>query len=109
MTEIPLQILSAGILIVDDQASNVALLEQLLGGTPEERRLLAAAVGGRRDHGSLTALADLLVAPDPDLRRIAARSLRASLGDLVPYDPDGEPSELNAAADRVRSLHNRTP
>ena len=30
MTEVPLQILNAGILIVDDQASNVALLEQLL-------------------------------------------------------------------------------
>ncbi len=30
MTEVPLQILDAGILIVDDQTSNVALLEQLL-------------------------------------------------------------------------------
>ena len=30
MTEIPLQILNAGILLVDDQASNVALLEQVL-------------------------------------------------------------------------------
>ena len=30
MNEVPLEILNAGILIVDDQASNVSLLEQLL-------------------------------------------------------------------------------
>lgn len=70
---------------------------------------LATALGGRTDGASLRALAERLVSPVVELRRVAAQALRASVGDAIPYDPEWPRSALNEAADRLRSLHNRTP
>jgi hypothetical protein len=70
---------------------------------------LAAALAGRTDADSLRALADCLASPVVELRRVAAQALRASVGDAIAYDPEWPRSALNEAADRVRSLHNRTP
>jgi len=78
-------------------------------GGVAERRVLAAALGGRRDAASWRTLVDLLVAPEVEVRRAAAASLRASVGDGVAYDPEWSGSALNEAADRLRSLHNRKP
>jgi hypothetical protein len=86
-----------------------AALEELLRGSPADRAGFAAALGGRLDRRSVAALAGLLAAPEAEVRVAAGEALRASFGELVPYDPDAPPSALNAAADRVRSLHNRTP
>jgi hypothetical protein len=70
---------------------------------------LAKALRGRRDPSCHAAIAELLVADDIDLRRIAAQALATAVGDLVPYDPDGPASERQTAADRLRGLHNRKP
>jgi hypothetical protein len=82
-------------------------LGDALMATPEDRRLLAAALFGRRDAGSLDAVAALLVADDLEVRHLAAAALRQAVGDLVPYDPEGPLSSWRDAAQRLRSLHNR--
>ncbi|MFY9343986.1 MAG: hypothetical protein WAT39_15965, partial [Planctomycetota bacterium] len=55
------------------------------------------------------ALADLLVAGEPDVRGRAAEALPAAAGGRVPYDPDWPHSARAEAAQRLRSLHNRAP
>jgi hypothetical protein len=82
-------------------------LGDALMATPEDRRLLAAALFGRRDAGSLDAVAALLVADDLEVRQLAAAAMRQAVGDLVPYDPEGPLSSWRDAAQRLRSLHNR--
>ena len=84
-------------------------LNDLLRGAVEDRRALAAALPGRRDAGTYGVLADLLVAPEHELRSLAGAALRQIAGDRVPYDPDWPSSALNQAADRWRALHNRNP
>ncbi|MBL8736948.1 MAG: hypothetical protein JNL12_11015 [Planctomycetes bacterium] len=74
-----------------------------------ERRALAAALRGRRDETSLPVLADLLLAGELEVRRLAGEALQLALGERVPYDPEAPESERRRAAERVRSLHNRAP
>lgn len=78
-------------------------------GSIADRRVLAAALAGRRDAASWRTLVDLLVAPEIEVRRAAAVSLRVAVGDGVAYDPEWSGSALNEAADRLRTLHNRKP
>jgi len=76
---------------------------------PAARRALAAALRGRRDASCLPVLADLLVADEPEVRRLAGEALQQALGERVPYDAEGPESERRRAAERLRSLHNRAP
>ena len=78
-------------------------------GDVGQRVRFADALAGRADAGALAALAACLVAPAREVRQAAARALRSTVGDRIAYDPDGPASVWNEAADRVRSLHNRTP
>lgn len=84
-------------------------LMALLGGSRDDRESLARALCGRSDPSCHAALAALLVADEPELRRLAATALRAAVGDLVPYDPDWPASGRLDAAERLRGLHNRRP
>lgn len=74
-----------------------------------ERRALAAALRGRREETCLPVLADLLVADELEVRRLAGEALQLALGERVPYDAEGPESERRRAAERLRSLHNRAP
>jgi len=76
---------------------------------PAYREPLLLAVTGRRDAGSRELLAEGLVASEPRLRRVAAGVLRDTVGNTVDYDPDWPASQRLAAAERLRTLHNRTP
>lgn len=86
-----------------------AALRSLLAGSVEDRLGLAASLRGRREPSCLPVLAELLVDDALPVRRLAAEALQATHGDLVPYDPIGPESQRTAAADRLRSLHNRAP
>lgn len=86
-----------------------AALRSLLVGSVEDRLSLAAALRGRREPSCRPVLADLLVDTALPVRKLAAEALVAVHGELVPYDPDGSESQRVAAADRLRSLHNRAP
>ncbi|MBL8749249.1 MAG: HEAT repeat domain-containing protein, partial [Planctomycetes bacterium] len=86
-----------------------AALPALCEADPALRPQVAAALGGRRDPGSLALLADFLESPSVEVRRAAASSLRATCGEAVPYDPDAPGSATKEAAERLRSLHNRKP
>lgn len=86
-----------------------AALGAMRSGDLAQRRMLAAALGGRRDVASMAALAGFLVADEHELRRVAGSSLRLSYGERVPYDPEWPRSALIEAADRLRALHNRHP
>lgn len=74
-----------------------------------ERKALAAALRGRRDETSLPVLADLLVADELEVRRLAGEALQLALGERVPYDAEASESERRRAAERLRTLHNRAP
>jgi len=80
-------------------------LHDLVRQGADERRLLAAALRGRRDPAAYGALADLLLAPEAAVRALAAEALPPQ----VPYDPDWPQSDRAAAAERLRALHNRAP
>lgn len=84
-------------------------LGALTRGSGGDRRLLAAAMRGRRDPSLFAALADLLQAPESDVRAMAAQTLEQALPGKVPYDPDWSPADRADAAERLRSLHNRWP
>ncbi len=87
----------------------MALTGLLRDDDAEAALRFARALGGRTDADSMLALAECLTAPAIGLRREAAQALRASVGDRIDYDPEWPRSALNEAADRLRSLHNRTP
>jgi hypothetical protein len=91
-----------------DLAMPVALAD-LARGTPVERVALAQALACRADARSLAALADALVDLDVAVRTAAGAALLRTAGDRVPYDPEWPRSRLLAAAERVRTLHNRLP
>lgn len=86
-----------------------SVLEVAADDDPPLQRSVAAALAGRRDAGSTRMLARFLTDLAPEVRRIAGESLRTSYGARVPYDPEWPRSALIEAADRVRSLHNRSP
>lgn len=86
-----------------------AALAELPARGSAERRALAAALRGRREETCLPVLADLLVADELEVRRLAGEALQLSLGERVPYDAEGPESERRRAAERLRSLHNRAP
>lgn len=86
-----------------------AALRSLLAGSVEDRLSLAAALRGRREPSCRAVLADLLVDAALPVRKLAAEALVAVHGELVPYDPEGPETQRAAAADRLRSLHNRAP
>ena len=65
--------------------------------------------GPRRDARALTALADLLLADDVQVRVAAAAALRDGPGAAIAYDPQGPAEQRIDAASRLRSLHNRAP
>ncbi len=80
-------------------------LHDLVRQGADERRLLAAALRGRRDPAAYGALADLLLAPEVEVRALAAEALPPQ----IPYDPNWPQSDREAAAERLRALHNRAP
>ena len=84
-------------------------LDLLRCSTIADRRALLEALPGRSGRVVSEPLADFLVAPEHELRRIAAVVLRQLVGDVVPYDPDWPSSALNEAADKLRAMHNRNP
>ncbi|MBZ0152279.1 MAG: hypothetical protein K8J09_12180, partial [Planctomycetes bacterium] len=86
-----------------------AVVAELLQGSPEDRAALAAALHGRRDVSVFAAIATLLVAPEPELRRQAAELLRSAVGDRIAYDPEWPAAARNEAARQLRALHNRAP
>jgi hypothetical protein len=86
-----------------------AALAALARGGPDDRRMLAKALRSRREPSCRSALADLLEAPELEVRQLAAEGLRSQLADRIPYDPDGPQSARHEAAERLRSLHNRAP
>lgn len=86
-----------------------AELELLVRSGHEDRRALAAALRSRRDATCHAVLADLLEAPERDVRQLAAQALEQLLPARIPYDPDGPQSARHEAAQRLRSLHNRHP
>jgi hypothetical protein len=76
---------------------------------PACREPLLLAVTGRRDAGSRELLAHGMAASEARLRRVAAGVLRDTVGGAIDYDPDWPASQRLAAAERLRTLHNRTP
>lgn len=86
-----------------------AALRSLLAGSHEDRLSLAAALRGRREPSCRPVLAELLLDRSLAVRRLAAEALVAVHGDRIPYDPAGPETQRAAAADRLRSLHNRAP
>lgn len=86
-----------------------ASIAELVRSGAEDRRALAAALRGRRDPSCHPTLAALLEAPELDVRRLAAEALVSAVGDRVPYDAEWPDSARRAAAERLRSLHNRAP
>jgi hypothetical protein len=86
-----------------------AALRSLLAGSTEDRLSLAAALRGRREPSCRPVLAELLLDSALSVRRLAAEALVAVHGELIPYDPSGSETQRAAAADRLRSLHNRAP
>lgn len=86
-----------------------AALHAMPTGSEDERMALAAALRGRREPSCRPLLAELLLDSALAVRRQASEALIAVCGELVPYDPAGPESQRAAAADRLRSLHNRAP
>ncbi|MCA8975283.1 MAG: hypothetical protein KDC98_11205, partial [Planctomycetes bacterium] len=86
-----------------------AALEGLLHGAADDRFALAVALAGRRDSGSMLALADLLLDEASSVRRAAGGSLATTTKDTVAYDADWPRSRRFLAAERVRAMHNRGP
>ncbi len=70
---------------------------------------LAPALVRRTDARSLDALALLMTADDLAVRQTAAAVLADLPGGPVAYDPAGSREDWNAAAARLRALHNRGP
>ncbi|MBL8753372.1 MAG: hypothetical protein JNK15_08735, partial [Planctomycetes bacterium] len=75
----------------------------------DDRVTLAKALRGRRDPSIAPVLATLLEDAATEVRHVAAEALQAAFGDRVPYDPTWPQSQRHEAAQRLRSLHNRTP
>lgn len=84
-------------------------LGALAHGSADDRRALAVALLGRREPSCAAALADLLLADEADVRGIAASALEHQFPGRVAYDPSAPLSVRRAAAQQVRSLHNRAP
>jgi hypothetical protein len=78
------------------------------GGEPA-RLALARALRDHRGRRACAALADLLEDGSLDVRLESAVSLFSAWGERVPYDPEWDESRRRAAAEQVRSLHNRRP
>jgi hypothetical protein len=84
-------------------------LAALVRGTTDDRLALAKALVGRRDASCVPALADLLVDDELAVRRTAAAALAQLPAHDVAYDPTAVESARQAAAQRLRALHNRAP
>lgn len=84
-------------------------LVELARGEADDRRALAVALAGRREPSCAPALAELLVADEPEVLELAAVALRLQFEGRVPFDPASSLSVRRMAADQVRSLHNRAP
>jgi hypothetical protein len=84
-------------------------LVRLTTGALDDRVVLAKALRGRRDPSIAPVLAVLLEDDVAEVRRHAAEALLHAFGDRVAYDPDWPQSQRHEAAERLRSLHNRTP
>lgn len=84
-------------------------LTALARGDGDDRRALAVALAGRREPSCAPALAELLVADERDVLVLAAAALELQFPGVVDFDPTAPLSVRRAAADRVRSLHNRAP
>lgn len=86
-----------------------AALTALAHGDGDDQRALAVALAGRREPSCAPALAELLCADEPAALALAATALEQLFPGAVAFDPAAPLSERRAAADRVRSLHNRAP
>jgi len=86
-----------------------AALTALARGDADDQRALAVALAGRREPSCAPALAELLCADEPTALALAATALEQLFPGVVAFDPTAPLSERRAAADRVRSLHNRAP
>ena len=84
-------------------------LALLLRRAVEDRRLLARALGSRRDARSHDTLATLLEDEAVLVRAVAGESLRQVVGERIPFDPEWPQSRRHEAAERLRALHNRAP
>ena len=84
-------------------------LEAMLRGPVAERLTLANALAGRRDGGSLSALADLLTDGARSVRAAAGSALATTSGGKVTYDAEWPASRRFLAAQQVRAMHNRRP
>lgn len=86
-----------------------AALAVLAQRSSADRAALATALRGRRLPSCWLLLAALLEAGEIEVRSIAGEVLRDCVAVPIPYEPQWPQSARHEAAERLRSLHNRTP